>query len=177
MIEVEAKATIENLSEIKKKAAKIGKYIGHKRKTDEYYTLENLSKYPKKSIRIRKKKGKYEVNFKRKLSYIKGVHAKKEVELKIQDISGFKALIKDFGFKKWLGKEKETYLYKIKKNFNIEINKVKNLGWFLEIEYLCLPEEINKARNEVLKVAELLGVRKKDIIEKGYTKILWEKFN
>ena len=177
MIEVEAKAVVENLSEIKKKAAKIGKYIGHERKIDEYYTLENLSKYPEKSIRIRKKEDKYEVNFKRRLSYIEGVHAKKEVELEIQDISGFKALIKDFGFKLWLKKEKETYLYKIKKNFHIEINKVKNLGWFIEVEYLCRPREINKARDEVLKIAELLGIRKEDVIEEGYTKLLWRKLN
>jgi len=34
--------------------------------------------------------------------------------------------------RKWLRKEKRCEIYTIKKNFHIELNHVKNLGWFVE---------------------------------------------
>ena len=175
MIEVEAKAKIKNLKNIRAKARMIGKYIGKEKKIDDYYTLERLKKYPQKSLRIRKINGFYQVNFKQRISYINGVYAKKETEFKISDINDFLALIEDFGFKKWLRKEKETELYKIKKNFHIELNKVNGLGFFAEVEYLCDKNDIEKARKEVLRAIKELGINKKELVKEGYTKMLWNK--
>ena len=70
-------------------------------------------------------------------------------------------------------KDKITELYRIKKNFNIELNYVKRLGWFLEVVYLSDMKNINKARKEVVKVMNKLGIDEKDIIKDGYTKMLW----
>lgn len=135
-----------------------------------------LNKYPKKSLRVRKRSGFYEVNFKQSLPYKRDVHAKKEVEFKVSDIKNFLALIKDFGFKKWLTKEKTTYLYKIKPHFNIELNYLKGLGWFIEVEYLVSKKsQISPARFEINKVLNLLGFSKSDIVKSGYTKQLWDK--
>ena len=173
MIEVEAKVRIFNVNEFRKIIREKYNFMKKERKIDDYYTLESLNAYPKKSLRIRSKKGVYEINFKQKLSYIKGVHAKNEHEFVIKDIKPFLDLIKDFGFRYWLRKEKTTELYNIEKNFNIEINYVKKLGWFLEIEYLCEKKEINYARKRILEIVKELGINKKDVIEKGYTKMLW----
>ncbi len=117
----------------------------------------------------------YQINFKEKLSYVKGVHAKRETEFSVSDIKGFLLLINNFGFRNWLVKEKISEIYELKRNFHIELNNVKNLGWFLEIEYLAKPKEIEKARAEILKVMEKLGVKEEEIIKKGYTKMLWER--
>ncbi len=176
MIEVEAKVAISNPTEFRVKAKKIGRLIGKENKIDDYYTLQELSSYPKKSLRVRKINSFYIINFKRRVSYAEGIHAKKESEFKVSDLNGFLALIEDFGFKKWLRKEKESEIYEIKKNFHIEINKVKNLGWFLEIEYLAESEgKIAKARKEITRVMNKLGVEKKNITGEGYTKMLWDK--
>ncbi|MEM4271773.1 MAG: class IV adenylate cyclase [Candidatus Pacearchaeota archaeon] len=175
MIEVEAKVAISNPETIRKKARQLGKFSGKKTKIDDYYTLENLQKYPKKSLRIRKMDGYYVINFKQSLGYKKGVHAKKEVEFKVSDISNFLRLIEDFGFKKWLTKEKESEIYKISKNFQIELNKVKGLGWFVEVEYLANPGELKSARKKVNEVMAKLGFKRKDAIKAGYTKQLWQK--
>ena len=142
MIEVEAKIKIPSPEKYRKSAKKLGKLIEKQKKTDEYYTLEPLNKYPKKSLRIRKKNKHHIVNFKQKLSYVKGVHAKVESEFLTSDIKNFTNLIKDFGFKKWLTKIKHSEVYKIKKNFHLELNHVKTLGWFIEIEYLTTKQGI-----------------------------------
>ena len=175
MIEVESKARIINPERFRIKAQKIGYYKGKERKVDDYYTLESSHNFPKKSLRIRKKSGFYEINFKQRVSFLNGVYAKKETEFKVSDINGFIRLIHDFGFKKWLRKEKYTELYEIKKHFNIEINHLKKLGWFVEVEYLCNEKEIKKARKEVLDVIKKLGLNKKDLVKEGYTKLLWDK--
>lgn len=128
-------------------------------------------------MRIRKRKGIYEVNFKQRISYKKGIHAKKESEFNVSDIKNFVELIKDFGFRKWLRKEKLSEVYTIKKNFHVELNKVKNLGWFLEVEYLAEENEIAEARREVVRIMRLLGLKKKDVVKEGYTKMLWDKIH
>ena len=175
MIEVETKAKITNPEKLRILAQKIGRYKGKERKIDDYYSLENLENYPKKSLRIRKKGNVYEVNFKQRISFDNRVYAKKETEFKITSINDFIRLIHDFGFKKWLTKEKYTEIYEIKKNFHIEINHLKRLGWFVEVEYLCTAKDIALARKEVIKAMKNLGLKEKDFIKEGYTKLLWDK--
>ena len=175
MIEVEAKIKISDVGKFREKVMKLGKFIRKEKKVDNYYTLENLRNYPRKSLRVRKRAGHHEVNFKQRLSYVNGVHTKNEHEFILYNIEPFLDLIKDFGFKHWLRKEKITEIYEIGKNFNIEINNVKKLGWFLEVEYLCDLKDVNYARKKVLEIISKLGIDKKDIVEEGYTKMLWER--
>lgn len=175
MIEVEAKVKISNPEKFKKKIKALARYKGSEKKVDDYYTLEPASRYPRKSLRIRKLNTHYQINFKQRGPYIKGVHAKRETEFTASDIKDFLALIKDFGFRKWLTKEKTTHLYRIQKNFHIELNHVKRLGWFLEIEYLAKPNQVKSARTQVQKILKKLEIPKKDIIKDGYTKMLWDK--
>jgi predicted adenylyl cyclase CyaB len=175
MIEVESKARIVNPERFRILAQKIGRYKGKERKVDDYYTLENLKKYPEKSLRIRKKSGKFHINFKQRISYNEGVYAKRETEFEIVNLEDFVRLLNEFGFKRWLTKEKYTELYEIRKNFHIELNHLKKLGWFIEVEYLCNKKQIDMARKEVVKTMEYLGLKKNDIVKEGYTRLLWNR--
>ncbi len=175
-IEVETKIPIfkKDISIIRNKIKKISKFVKLETKKDDYYTLEYFH-YPEKSIRVRDKGKVKEVNFKKRYNFVSGVHAKKEVQFEISDTRGFFELIKDFGFRRWLHKEKNTELYRTKSGVNIELNKVKGLGWFIEIEYLSKPSEVTSARKKVMEVRSALGFTEKDSEIKGYTRQLWEK--
>jgi len=175
MIEVEAKIRISSPEEFRKRARALGKYVGKVKKVDDYYTLDSKGRYPKKSLRVRKVGRQSVVNFKSRVSYKNGVHAKREVEFRVSDIKGFLALIDDFGYRKWLMKEKVTELYRIGKDFHIEINLVRGLGWFVEVEYLTEERGVKRARAEVFKIVKKLGASEKDIVKDGYTKMLWDK--
>ena len=175
MIEVEAKIKIQNPKEFRKLVNQLGKLIEKEEKIDDYYTLQKNKSYPRKSLRIRKKNGIHEINFKERISYKNGIHAKNEQEFQVTDINNFLALIADFGFKKWLTKIKHSEIYELKNNFHIEINHVKSLGWFLEIEYLTEKNKIEKARKEIQKIIKKLSIEKNQIIREGYTKMLWDK--
>lgn len=177
MIEVEAKVKISEPRDYRIIARRIGKFKGHEKKVDDYYTLESVKSYPRKSLRVRKRNGKYEINFKKSLSFRQGIHSKKEIEFKLSDSKDFLQLIDDFGFKKWLRKEKESEIYEINKNFHIEINYVKNLGWFVEVEYLSDIQHVHKARECVIELMRVLGFSRKDFVDEGYTRLLWNKKN
>jgi predicted adenylyl cyclase CyaB len=175
MIEVEAKVAVLDADAARKKISRFGKLAGKVRKIDDYYTLEETGGYPSRSLRVRHKGKYFEVNFKRRLSYTGGIHAKKEIEFSTSDIDNFIKLIENFGFRKWIRKEKECEIYRIKKNFQIELNKVRGLGWFIEIERLTDENGIARARKEVSKILGELGFSESDCIKEGYTKQLWNK--
>jgi predicted adenylyl cyclase CyaB len=175
MIEVEAKAKIKDPVALREKAQKIGEYLGCTIKIDDYYTLENGKKYPMKSLRLRRIDKIYQINFKQSMSFNHRIHAKKETEFTVGNIDDYLCFLKEFGFKKWLRKEKRSEVYGLERNFHIELNFVKELGWFVEVEYLAHPEEKADAEKKVLRVMKSLGIKEKDFINKGYTRLLWEK--
>jgi len=115
------------------------------------------------------------VNFKKRVSYVQGIYTKKETEFNLQDIKGFLAVLKEFGFRLWITKHKESEVYKYK-SASIELNHLRGLGWFVEVEILTV-DNVSEARKTILAIFKLLGINKKDIEKKGYTKLLWEKQN
>lgn len=173
-IEVETKIPFKekDLALVKDRIKKIAKFVKKQTKKDDYYTLEYFQ-YPEKSLRVRDMGKIREVNFKKRMSLVNGIHAKKEVQFQISDIKGFFDLIQDFGFRKWLHKEKTTELYRTKSGVHIELNHVKKLGWFLELEILCSSKDVNNARKKISDVRSALGFSEKDSESRGYTKQLW----
>ena len=65
--------------------------------------------------------------------------------------------------------------YNKDKKVSIEINNVKHLGYFMEIEYLATKSEMKTARNKIMKVLEELEIPLNWVDNTGYTKMLWYK--
>ena len=181
--EVETKVVVpkDELKNLREKISSIGKFEKKGKKSDDYFAIQTKG-YPKKAFRIRAMKDVYEVNFKKWLTnyWTKEVVVKQEFEFKLkgkEEVEDLLELFKDLGFEEWVRKTKwnETYSYNKDKKVNIEINKVKHLGWFLEIEYLSQKSEIKTARNKILKVLKELEIPFEWIDNTGYTKMLWYK--
>jgi predicted adenylyl cyclase CyaB len=183
-LEVETKIKLKDseVPEFRKNIKKIGIFEKKCEKIDNYFAIQRKSKkYPKKAFRIRSLGDKYQINFKRPLKkfWTKEIVVKHEFEFYLKGKSERDSLIElfqDLGFTKWIEKIKfnETYLWKKDKRVSIEINKVKNLGYFIEIEYLVQENEIEKAKSSIKKVLKELNIRPEQINNKGYTKMLWE---
>jgi predicted adenylyl cyclase CyaB len=177
MIEVEVKILLseKELALLKEKIKKIARFESRQVKIDDYYTLQREG-YPKKSLRIRRKKHLYEINFKHSISFKRGIHAKSETEFHVDRIPDFLNLIRDFGYRFWLRKEKLSEVYEVERNLHIELNKVKHLGWFMELECLVKrKQDIEQARRKIENALVLLELDKRERIKKGYTIQLWEK--
>lgn len=184
-LEVETKAVIKDVKKFREKVKKIARFVKKETRGDDYFALKRRFRkhaYPKKAFRIRKKPNKFEVNFKKWLTkyWDDLVVVKQEFEFVLKnqsDVDDLLALFKDLGFKQWIKKRKtsESYLHKKDKRIVIEINKIEHLGYFLEIEYLCHPSEMEKAKRKIKQTLKELGVTKEDINNTGYTKMLWKK--
>ena len=95
--------------------------------------------------------------------WTKEVVIKQEFEFKLkgkEQVDNLLELFKDLGFEEWVKKTKwnETYSYNKDRNLNIEINRVKHLGYFMEIEYLTTKSNIPTARNKIIKILKKLKV-------------------
>lgn len=181
LLEVESKAKIEDLAALRKKIKKIAVYEKTEDRGDDYFTLHKRG-YPKKAFRIRHNGKRYVVNFKKHLKKLwsSGVVVKEEYEFEIGDVKNVKtflSFIKDFGFKEWVKKRKntESYIYKKDKRITIEINHVKHIGTYLEVEYLARRREVKRAKKKILETLKELGITKKQIDNIGYTRRLYDK--
>ena len=183
-LEVETKIKLldDEVAEMRERIKKVAKLEKKATKADDYFAIQNKLDYPKKAFRIRAAKNKFEVNFKKWLTrlWTKDIVVKQEFEFELEgkdQVEDLLALFRDLGFKEWVKKIKhnETYIYKKDKRVSIEINNVKHLGYFMEIEYLCQPHELQKARNRIRKILKAFNIRAEQIDNTGYTKMLWYK--
>lgn len=181
-LEVETKIKIKNVSELRKKIQKIANLSKKESRADDYFALRRKIRrhdYPKKAFRIRHSPGKSVVNFKKRLKkyWDDYIVVKQEFEFETKNPDEFLALMFDLGFVQWIKKFKqsESYTHKKDKKIIIEINKVRHLGYFMEIEYLCQPNEMKKAKKKIMDVLKELEITKEDIDNVGYTKRLWDK--
>ena len=185
-LEVETKIKIDDdkVNEFRDKIKKIADFVKKGRKEDDYFAIRRKIKscYPKKAFRIRASKDEFEVNFKKWLVkyWTSDIVVKQEFEFNLKGkeaVEDLLALFKDLGFKEWMKKIKdnETYAYKKDKRLEIEINKVKNLGYFIEMQYLCKMPELEKARRMIREVLKILKINPEQIDNTGYTKMLWYK--
>ena len=85
--------------------------------------------------------------------------------------------MQDIGFEEWMKKIKtsESYVHKKDSRIVIEINKVRHLGYFMEIEYLAKKSEIEKAKEKIKNILNELEISSRQIDNTGYTKMLWKK--
>ncbi len=181
-VETKIKLLDDEVAGMRNQIKKIAKLEKKATKADDYFAIQNKLDYPKKAFRIRAAKNKFEVNFKKWLInlWTKDIVVKQEFEFELEgkdQVEDLLALFRDLGFKEWVKKIKhnETYVYNKDKRISIEINNVKHLGYFLEIEYLCQPSELQKARNRIRDVLKVLNIRPEQIDNTGYTKMLWYK--
>jgi len=184
LLEVETKIKVDN-SEVKKfrkRIREIAKFEKKGKKVDDYFAIKkNPMYYPKKAFRSRTTSDHIEINFKKHLKkfWTKNIVVKQEFEFKIpkDDFKDMMELFYDMGFTEWIQKVKwnETYKWKKDKKVSIELNKVKHLGYFIELEYLAKPSQMKKAIRKLQTVIKELRIKQNQIDNTGYTKMLWYK--
>jgi adenylate cyclase class 2 len=180
-VETKVKLADSEVHSLREKIKKIANFEKEGTKADDYFAIKSLD-YPKKAFRIRAAKDEFEVNFKKwlKSHWTHDIVVKQEFEFKLrgkEEVEDMLELFRDLGFIEWVKKIKknETYKHKKDSNISIEINKVKHLGYFMEIEYLCKPRDMEKARRKIRETLDELGIRPEQIDNTVYTKMLWYK--
>lgn len=128
----------------------------------------------RENLRVRKNELKQELTYK-KVFYNKGVYSHSiEINVSIFDAKKIMEIFEALGFRVHfvLNKEREVF---DEDKFHITLDKVKDLGTFLEIEWRGEVEDgdIEKVKEFCLKRAKELGLER--VQDKGYLRLLEEK--
>ncbi len=103
--------------------------------------------------------------------YYSNPEINKEVEFKIDNVNNFLILLKELKFKKLYKKIKKSLIYQTN-NLNVEINEVKNLGFFLEIEKIINNQnDIDLAKKEINNIINQFGL-KENLETRSYFELL-----
>jgi len=182
-IEVELKAWLHNPRETRKKVEKLAKFVEELSEEDIYFTFAGTKGYQKKRFRLRKVKGKSIVTVKIPTGAGRRAEANREFEFLVSDPEAFKVFCQQFGFRVLIEKQKKVRRYSFrpkKSEFNrpvtIEINKVRNLGDFLEIETMVdRKNQVPKASLFLKALLQKLEIPVSKIEPVPYTEMLYNK--
>ncbi|MDH5597374.1 MAG: class IV adenylate cyclase [Candidatus Peregrinibacteria bacterium] len=168
MFEVEAKIAItrKDFQLLEERMKREGEYLGEKRNEDFYY--EN----PKKStIRIRKKGTSHSFDLKSRETR-QGIEENIELEWELKDPGAWRKVLSKLKIKPQVRKTKKTKLFTFK-GFHLELNEVRGLGHYLEIETIVSKRaEVTRAKRELIEIFNELGYTKKQFEPKRYLELL-----
>jgi len=180
-LEVETKVRVHDAKDMRRRIESIAVFVKKRKKADDYFAIKRRG-YPHKAFRIRATKEEFVVNFKKWLKeyWDRDIVVKREFEFNLKGrdhVEHLLELFRDLGFSEWIRKTKvsESYRYRKDGRANIELNNVEHLGYFVEIEYLCQLHEMQKAKRVIRQILKELDVKRKDIDNTGYTRMLWDK--
>ena len=103
-----------------------------------------------------------------------GIKVREEIELDIGGESDAIQLLRKLRFEPWVTVEKERIAYRVN-NFLVSLDKVKDLGIFMEIETKADDIELKKIEQEVFKLLDNIGVSRRAIEKRTYLEMILEK--
>jgi adenylate cyclase class 2 len=170
MYEIEAKAPLSkaDFSRLQKQLKKTAKFKGKSIKKDTYYDDTR-----KIYLRVREmdKKTLFEIKVK---NIISGVESNIEIGWGIKDKKNWTKLLSKLDIRPTIQKTKKTEAYQLN-GFNIELNYISGLGYFLEIERVVKSKkQIPKAKKELIDIFGNFGYSQKDFEKKYYLDLLQE---
>lgn len=171
MYEVEAKVHItkSDFSRLQKELGRFAEFKEKSIKRDTYYDDTR-----KVYIRVREKDKKILFEIKDK-NIISGVESNLEIGWGIKNKKKWTELLNKLGIKPAIRKTKKTEAYQLN-GFNIELNHVAGLGYFLEIEKAVKSKtQISKTKRELIDIFGSFGYSQKDFEKKYYLDLLQER--
>lgn len=176
-IEIKIRISKEKYLELKKLLDKTAKFKGEFTQQDIIFDYINESFIQKdgsiyKWLRLRKENDKNIMTFKNVYN-TKG-RQKDEFEFELSDGEQARKLLEGLGYEKLIEftKTREKYIYK--KHFEIVLDYIQELGYFMEIELLEIPENID-AEKALEEQAIELNLNLEDESVLGYAHILMIK--
>ncbi len=101
-----------------------------------------------------------------------GIESNIEMEWEVGDIRKWESLLKTIKITPNISKSKKSTLFK-QNDFIIELNHVRLLGYYLEIERVVKSEkELEKAKIDLIQLFQKLGYSQKKFEPKPYLELL-----
>ncbi len=179
-IEIKIKLDKESFSKVREKVENCAKFIKKVQQTDEYFTPAHSNfvepKFPFEWLSIRKRGGKAILNYKHFHPENAEIHTHcDELETEINNPEGMRKIFSALGFKKLVVVDKEREVFVYEDEFEIALDVVKDLGYFIEIETMKDFGSVEEARKRLFEFAKILGVDVSNPDLRGYPFLMMEK--
>lgn len=180
---------IEILVEVYDEIDKIKKIMsnfehkGTKKTIDEYYYDPKRSKLkPNKynkiyhCLRIREKDNEYFITYKDDIYKNKKWIYSDEYETKVESIEMLRSIFDKLGLVKFIeiDNEKDTYIFN---DYEIVVENVKDLGLFMEVEYLKKTDDVKRIKKEIQEFIDSLGINVSEELNMGKPEMYLKKHN
>lgn len=174
MIEVEVKFRIENIKEVEEKMEKMAELIIEKTEYDIYFNSPWKDfKKSDEALRIRRDTEGTNITYKGP-KIDSRTKSREEVKLDISDYRYGVELLKGLGFNPFGEVVKNRKIYDLE-GATVTVDRVENLGEFLEIELQANDSEVDKKTEQIFSLAKKLGFSEEQSIRKSYLELLMEK--
>lgn len=180
--EIEIRIPLEkkDFNKFKKELSKITKLKKKHREIDEYFNPPHRNflkpKYPFEWLRVGKRGEKVIFTYKHYYPEDAREHIYcDEYETEIKDFESFRKTLLSLNFRPLVIVDKEREIYFYKSKFKITLDKVRELGYFIEIESLKNLRRHEESKNKVLDFAKKLGLGPFKRDERGYPYLILKK--
>lgn len=171
MLEIEAKAAIENKEEIKQRILEAGgKYIRVETQSDIYFAHPSRDfMKTDEALRIREAGNEYTLTYKGpKLDKL--TKTREEIEIKLDDPVPMAGVLKMLGFMEVAPVVKTRSHYTLG-DYQVALDEVEGLGHFIEIE----KHADSYKPEELVELLKSLGVEESKMERRSYLELLIEK--
>ncbi len=170
-IEVELKAWVNDVDQVRSRIREIAEYKGSFDKQDIYFSKPDAEK---SLFRIRQDAKTNTITYKEK-ERKDGIEVNREHEFHVDDAEVFSHFCAHLGYEVFIKKHKKGELFAFD-TVGIELSHIEGLGWFVEVEMLVKAQsEVQFARQKVREVLQLLRIPEVMIEPRYYNEMLKEE--
>jgi len=182
-IEVEIKIKVDGLDKPKEELLKLGKLVKSIRQIDDYYVpcqrdFFSRKPHPTEWLRIRTNPDKVIFEYDRSINKKAdgSQDCAEEYETEISSPEELRKILGFLDFKKIVTVDKQRQYWDCG-DFEIVLDEIAKLGYFIEVERKGEFNDTAKARGECIKFLEKLGIKanENDLLKAGYPVMLLEK--
>lgn len=182
-LEIEIKIEVDkhNFEIAEKKLSKISTYKGTFKQIDTYYASKEKGylgkeKYPYKWLSVRSRNEKTIINYKN--YYPEGAEKHEycdEYETEVSNLEMIDKILHSLGTQKIAVVEKVRKIYLFKDEFEVVLDTIKDLGFFIEVEALKDQGGISKTRLKIEEFISTLSINNYRTDYRGYPFLVYNK--
>ena len=179
-IEVKVSLTKKEFENVRKKVAKMAGLMRTVKQKDEYFTPPHRNfiepKYPFEWLSVRQRGDKIKLNYKHFYPEGEEEHTHcDETEVDVKNIEELEKMMSALNFHHLVTVEKEREVFMYGDEFEIALDTVKDLGYFVEVEALKDFGGTLLTKNKIIAFAEKLGIDISNTDKRGYPYLLLKK--
>ncbi len=170
-MEIKIKLTKEEYEKMKKMMKSIGKFLLQSNQQDIYYGSDYFISDSNKLLRLRLSGNKKVLTYK---TYNNNMYYE-EYEVEIDNSNNMMKILDFIGLKNITEVKKERMIYSYQNKYEVSLDKVDNLEYFIEIEVKGTINDFFDEYDNLLKDSRNLGLNLNNIEQKRYPQLMISK--